>query len=491
MITWMRCAGLAWLAMVIGLALGCASPHGPKVSGRHQQPVSDVPPPDSPEVTDADPPTILPETHMSAGRLHESQNQFLRAAEQYQLAIKLKPDHVAAYNRLGIVLDRLGRYEKADETFRRAIQLAPDQAYLHNNLAFSCILQSHWTEAEIELTRALELQPNFARARVNLAMVLAQQSRFEEALNQFQTALSAAEAYYNIGLMYQSKRKPVEAAQAFAQALELNPKLVAAGKRLEQLPADVVSAAHQRGSLNFHTAQTASPAPSEPIEPGQARPAKAQPTTGPSPTAQAPYVSNALETTKSLSPDPCETGFPPVDFEGLGIGSEPPPVSAGGLPREPDATPRPVMTATAPAAEAADAPVDDQPAVPEHLKLLIETDGETNAFDAAPPWLPLVDPQSALTDPGWPRLEDSRGGSVPDLDGPAPSRLKAALLQRVRRVATRFRWLTGTLQQLAARLASEAYAMSAFASPASPSPPPSAQPSERLQGTLASDMLTP
>jgi len=321
MITWMRCAGLAWLAMVIGLALGCASPHGPKVSGRHQQPVSDVPPPDSPEVTDADPPTILPETHMSAGRLHESQNQFLRAAEQYQLAIKLKPDHVAAYNRLGIVLDRLGRYEKADETFRRAIQLAPDQAYLHNNLAFSCILQSHWTEAEIELTRALELQPNFARARVNLAMVLAQQSRFEEALNQFQTALSAAEAYYNIGLMYQSKRKPVEAAQAFAQALELNPKLVAAGKRLEQLPADVVSAAHQRGSLNFHTAQTASPAPSEPIEPGQARLPKAQPTTGPSPAAKAPYVSNASETTKSPSPNPCGTGFQPVDSEGLGMGS--------------------------------------------------------------------------------------------------------------------------------------------------------------------------
>ena len=103
-----------------------------------------------------------------------------------------------------------------------------------------------------------------------------------------------------------------------------------------------------------------------------------------------------------------------------------------------------------------------------------------------------IDPQSALTDPGWPGLEDSFGGTVPDVDGPAPWRLKAALRERVQRVATRFRWLTGTLQQFAGRVASETYAMSVFASPASLSPLPSPEPGERLPADhLAYDVPAP
>jgi len=211
---------------------------------------------------------------MAAGRLHESQNRLARAAEQYRLAVAIKPDYVEALNRLGIVLDRLGRFKEADKAFRDAIAAAPDQAHLHNNLAFSYIMQLNWREAEIALTKALELKPDFARARVNLAMALAQQERFDEALTQFQTVLPAEDAYYNMGLMYQSKMKLVDAARSFKAALELNPQMIAARKRLEMLPPDVVSEAERQLEA------IASPAPAELAADQDADPAE-RPTTQP------------------------------------------------------------------------------------------------------------------------------------------------------------------------------------------------------------------
>ncbi len=200
-------------------------------------------------------PEILPDTHLAAGRLHETQGRLTRAAEQYRLAIAMRPDNVEAYNRLGMVLDRLGRYREADDAFKQAIKLDPQAAYLHNNLAFSYIMQSKWEEARSELIDALEIAPGFTRARVNLAMVMAMDGKYAEAQEQFQLALPPEDAHYNMGLMYQTKRMPTEAARSFMSALAANPAMESAKKRLALLPADAVAAAGR------HETASASPAP--------------------------------------------------------------------------------------------------------------------------------------------------------------------------------------------------------------------------------------
>jgi len=189
---------------------------------------------------------IQPETHLAAGRLHESEQQFALAVEQYQKAIELKPDFVEAYNRLGNLLVRLNRYEEAEKAYTRAIEIAPKQAHLYNNLGFCYSLQRRWDEAEKMFTQAVTLNPTFARAHVNLAMVLAQQERFDEAFNHFEEVLSLEDAYYNMGLMYRAKSRMVDAARAFQAALDVNPKLTAAQKQLEQLPTSAVEEARRQ-----------------------------------------------------------------------------------------------------------------------------------------------------------------------------------------------------------------------------------------------------
>lgn len=189
---------------------------------------------------------ILASTHLAAARLHESQGRDLMAIQQYQLALKSAPGDSAAWGRLGVILDRMGNGAAAQEAYRKALAIKPQDAQIRNNLGFSYCLQAKWDLAEQELRQALEISPGLARARVNLAMALAQQDRFDEALDEFKLALPEADAQFNLGLMYQSKQRMVDAAVAYKSALELNPQLVAARKHLEKMELDVLTTADDR-----------------------------------------------------------------------------------------------------------------------------------------------------------------------------------------------------------------------------------------------------
>ncbi len=263
-------------AMTCGLAIlvwpGCSmnTELAKRDSKEHTSASVAKPSPNPDEVPEAKSPEILPMTHLSAARLHESNGHLPRAAEQYQQVIAMNPNELEAHNRLGIVLDRLGRFKEADDVFNKAIKRFPREASLRNNLAFSYIMQSRWRDAETELNEALSIRPDFARARVNLGMVLAQQEKYEQALDQFKAALPREDAYYNIGLMYQSQRRPEDAARAFQKALQQNPKMVAAQKRLDMLPPEVVKAVKESA------AATASPPANAPAVPSTAPPASAE-----------------------------------------------------------------------------------------------------------------------------------------------------------------------------------------------------------------------
>jgi len=240
----MMACGVAALVM-----MGCASSGGPKVGNDEQKPISKVTSADMLDIPEKEGREILPATHFAAGKLHENNGHLVRAVEQYRLAVGADANYIEAYNRLGIVFNRLGRFAEAEETFQKAIKLAPEADYLLNNLAFVYMTQSRWTEAEAELNKALEKNSDFVRAHINLAIVMAQQDRFDEAMIQFRTVLASEDAYYNMGLMYQSKKLLVEAARSFQAALELNPKFVAAQKQLDKLPPDVIEEAAQQTEI--------------------------------------------------------------------------------------------------------------------------------------------------------------------------------------------------------------------------------------------------
>jgi Flp pilus assembly protein TadD len=246
MVARMRIAAACIGAAAIVLGSGCQEPNGTGPKRSTQQEKSSSPKGgNSADPVLVETPEIESSTYLAAARLHESQGRLREAVQQYEFAVQEDPTNVQLLARVGAIYDRLGNGAMAEKTYLEALRQAPSDARLHNNLAFSYILRSKWKDAEIELTRAIELAPDFARARVNLGMVLGHNGQFDDAFKQFEAALPPADAWYNLGLMYQSKRKSVEAAWAYKRALELNPKLVAAKEQLSRMPSSTLGAADQ------------------------------------------------------------------------------------------------------------------------------------------------------------------------------------------------------------------------------------------------------
>jgi tetratricopeptide (TPR) repeat protein len=184
---------------------------------------------------DARDPVILPETYLAAAQLFEKQGNLSAAIIQYQKAVSVNHSFVDAYNRLGILLGRLGRHPESEDALKRAVELAPERAFLRNNLGYEYALQNRWAEAERQFREALRLAPGLARAQINLGLTLAQQERYEEALTAFDAVLPEADAFYNLGLMFRGQHRYRDAADAFERVLVLNPDFVAARKQLEEI----------------------------------------------------------------------------------------------------------------------------------------------------------------------------------------------------------------------------------------------------------------
>lgn len=96
-----------------------------------------------------------------------------RAAEEaaWREVLRLEPNDADAWNQLGYLAARGGRYEEARSHLRRYAFLAPELANPHDSLGEILTWTGDYEQAEKELTQALRLQPDFFPSLLNLAVV--------------------------------------------------------------------------------------------------------------------------------------------------------------------------------------------------------------------------------------------------------------------------------------------------------------------------------
>lgn len=76
----------------------------------------------------------------------------------------------AAYNGLGVVAAREGRWRAAEQEFRRAVELKPTNAGFLNNLGHAQLRLEKFDEAHFTLSQALELKPDDVSTRANMIL---------------------------------------------------------------------------------------------------------------------------------------------------------------------------------------------------------------------------------------------------------------------------------------------------------------------------------
>jgi Tfp pilus assembly protein PilF len=173
------------------------------------------------------------------GNVLAKQGRFDDAIAEYSEALRIKPDYAFAHNNLGRVLASQGRAGEAIEQYTEALRIEPDYADAHNNLGIVLADQGKLDEAIAQYSGALRTKPDFADAHNNWGIALAKSGKADQAIHEFLEALRIKpdypEAHNNLGIVLASQGKVREAMAQYSEALRLKPDFQEARRSLEDL----------------------------------------------------------------------------------------------------------------------------------------------------------------------------------------------------------------------------------------------------------------
>jgi tetratricopeptide (TPR) repeat protein len=148
------------------------------------------------------------------------------AIKHYEKAIQMIPDVLPYYHR-GSAYIKLHQYQRAIEDFNKAILLKPDcvAAYYNKGTAYYKINQ-------YQLSKTILLKPDYVEAYNNRGLAYAQLGKFQRAIVDFNKAITLKsdfiKAYYNRGLAFSELGQYQNAIEDFTKAINLKSDYVKA-----------------------------------------------------------------------------------------------------------------------------------------------------------------------------------------------------------------------------------------------------------------------
>jgi len=115
--------------------------------------------------------------------------QWEDAIVAYRRVVAIDPTYAAAWNNLGLLLHRMGRYDEAENAYASALEQDPNCSEAAYNLGSLHEDRGAPEDAILDYRRALQLSPDYADAHFNLAGALARNGRDGEAIKHWQRYL--------------------------------------------------------------------------------------------------------------------------------------------------------------------------------------------------------------------------------------------------------------------------------------------------------------
>jgi len=166
------------------------------------------------------------------GAVLKAMKQYDAALESYDRALSFQPDYVEVINNRAGVLHELKRHDEALASYDRALALRPDYADAFNNRGIALQALGRHAEALTSYDAALARRPDFVEALVNRGIAHYELGRFDEALANCDRAISLrpnnADALSNRGNALGRLARHDEALASYDGALNLQPHHVEA-----------------------------------------------------------------------------------------------------------------------------------------------------------------------------------------------------------------------------------------------------------------------
>ena len=173
------------------------------------------------------------------GLICESKNEFSKAANAYQKAIKTSKNDLNLfyiYFNLGNSLQALNKTNEAIENYKKSIELKPNFFASHANLAYAHHKLGNLNEAIKNYEKAIKLNNKSPETFNNLGNLHRQLGNLNKSINNLLVAIKLnpnyAKAHNNIAKSYEKIGKLDEAIVFYEKALKIDPNLYEAESHL-------------------------------------------------------------------------------------------------------------------------------------------------------------------------------------------------------------------------------------------------------------------
>ncbi len=180
------------------------------------------------------------DVYEALGDLYRSKKMWLKAAENYIIAVNKKKtlyesDWKTFYS-LGISFERAKKWNKAEPNFKKALELKPDQPLVMNYLAYSWVDQGKNLDAALDMIRkAVSLRPRDGYIVDSLGWAFYRLGDFDEAVKNLERAVMLepedavinehlGDAYWRVGRFKEAKYQWMRALE-FGPEKEIIPKI--------------------------------------------------------------------------------------------------------------------------------------------------------------------------------------------------------------------------------------------------------------------------
>lgn len=167
--------------------------------------------------------------HYRTGMGYLSRRELSEAKEEFEEALKIKPDFLLARLGLAYFYQASRDYESAIGEYKKVIEREPKQVEAHMNLGLA---YSHLGESEEAIQaakKAIELSPRNHLTHYNLGVIYLRGRRMEEALETFKKVIQIKRnfmpAYQSIANVYSEQGRFDQADFYLKSALRVNPSL--------------------------------------------------------------------------------------------------------------------------------------------------------------------------------------------------------------------------------------------------------------------------
>jgi len=130
------------------------------------------------------------EAHYNLAAMLQARGASAEAMQQYEIALRIRPQDPAANNAFGGAIIASGHPEAAVSYLRTALRTRPDYFDAHYNLGIALAMQENFKEAVEEFRASVRINPRDANAEANLGTALAETGNWKEAQTHLEKALA-------------------------------------------------------------------------------------------------------------------------------------------------------------------------------------------------------------------------------------------------------------------------------------------------------------